>query len=100
MALEVGWSTVAKWGAGVIASITALYAGLLNRWYNDRLAQVDRKLSEQDKVLTNHSERLSEHETTMATITAHIEHADEHRQDTKDRLARIDEKLDKLIAER
>lgn len=90
------WESAAKWLAGIVVTMTGLYTGAVHKFYHSRFKTVDDKIDSQDERLSKVEETLAEHDKQLATIDVHLVNGHEDRQEIKESLRRVEEKLDRV----
>ena len=91
------WQEIAKWFAGIAATLATLFLGTLRWWVGDRFQEMSERLDDHDSTLEEHEQRLSEHHETVSIVMVHIENGKEERRRIETGVDNINKKLDRLV---
>jgi len=97
---ESVWQEIAKWFAGIAATLATLFIAALRWWVGDRFQEMSDRLEEHESRIDDHDARLSEHHETVQIVLVHIENGKEERQRIEAGVDKINSKLDRLVESR
>ena len=105
---ESVWQEIAKWFAGIAASIATLLMLVVRGWSADRFRRMDerfdkeseftrRRLNAHDEAIKKHSEQLTEQHEALVVLMERVDTGKEDRQKIQEGVNRINEKIDRLV---
>ena len=94
---ESVWQEIAKWFAGIAASIATLLMLIVRGWSADRFSQVDKRLNAHDEAIKKHSDQLTEQHEALVVLMERVDTGKEDRQKIQEGVNRINEKIDRLV---
>jgi len=93
---------IAKWIGALLATVT-MFVGIVRGWYNSRFKGAHKRidglvesLSDQGKILKEHNEQLSEHDSNLRVLKVHIETGNNQRDKIEKSLEKLHDKFDKV----
>lgn len=84
------WQEISKWLAGVMASLTLVFGGLLKKWFGDRFKEMDEQIDHVNDKANAALQKGADHDITIAKIET-------RSQSQKEKLDQMDDKLDRLL---
>ena len=90
MTVDGFWEQIGRWAITASGFIAIAFVSLLKFWASDRLGKVDKQLESHDEDITDHGKQL-------AAIDVHIKNAEKGREEQRESMQTLHEKVDRLI---
>ena len=94
---DSSWQEIAKWFAGLAATVVGLFLMVLRGWAGDRFREMDERLDDHEKTIKKHDQELSDQHETLTILMERVDTGKEDRKRIQDGVDRINEKIDRLV---
>jgi len=102
------WQEVAKWFAGIAASVAALLMLVLRGWSADRFREMDerfniekeatrKRLTAHDEAIKKHNQQLTEQHEALVLLMERVDTGKEDRKKIQDGVNSLNDKVDRLV---
>lgn len=83
------WQLIAKWLAGISATVLGMYGAAVKWWVKDRFKKIDDRLVTVEADVKKQAEKSAEHDTALVRLETHMKHSQDDRKEIHTKLDNI-----------
>ncbi len=73
------WQEIAKWFAGVVATLAVAFGAVVRSWAGERFDNVNKRLDKHDETIAEHADELAKQNASTQLVLLHIEKSEKDR---------------------